>query len=35
LELKPILPPEIYSALEQATFAPLRGALEELYEEWL
>jgi hypothetical protein len=35
LELKPILPPDVYSALEHAGFEPLRDALKELYEEWL
>ncbi len=35
LELKPILPPDIYSALEDAGFEPLRDTLKELYEEWL
>jgi len=35
LELKPILPPDIYSALKEAEFEPLRGALRDLYKEWL
>ena len=35
LELIPILPPDVYSPLEEATFAPLRDALKELYEQWL
>jgi len=35
LELKPILPPDVYSALEDVGFEPLRVALKELYEEWL
>lgn len=35
VELKPILPPEVYVALEAAEFAPLRGALRKLYGEWL
>jgi hypothetical protein len=35
LELKPILPPDVYAALEDAGFEPLRDALKELYEEWL
>ena len=35
LELKPILPPDVYAALEDAGFEPLRDALTELYEEWL
>jgi hypothetical protein len=35
LELKPILPPDIYASLEDAEFEQLRQALRELYEEWL
>lgn len=35
LELKPILPPDVYDALENAEFEPLREALRELYGEWL
>ena len=35
LELEPILPPEVYSGLEDAEFEPLRSALKELYERWL
>ena len=35
LELKPILPPDVYAALEDAGFEALRDALKELYEEWL
>jgi hypothetical protein len=35
VELKPILPPEVYAALEAAEFALLRGALKKLYGEWL
>lgn len=35
VELKPILPPEVYAALENAEFGPLREALRELYGEWL
>jgi hypothetical protein len=35
LELKPILPPEIYASLEDAEFERLRNALKELYQEWL
>jgi len=35
LELKPILPPDVYSPLEEAKSTPLRDALKELYEEWL
>lgn len=35
LELKPILPPNIYSALENEGFEPLRDALRGLYKEWL
>jgi hypothetical protein len=34
-ELKPILPPEIYSPLEEKEFEPLRDALQDLYQEWL
>ena len=35
LELKPILPANIYSTLEEAQFEPLRNALRDLYKEWL
>jgi hypothetical protein len=35
LELKPILPANIYSELEEAQFEPLRNALRYLYKEWL
>jgi hypothetical protein len=35
LELKPILPPNIYSTLEEVQFEPLRNALRDLYKEWL
>ena len=35
LELKPILPPNIYASLEDAEFERLRNALKELYQEWL
>jgi len=35
VELKPILPPEIYSPLEEKEFVPLRIALKDLYQEWL
>jgi hypothetical protein len=35
VELKPILPPEMYAALEAVEFEPLREALRELYGEWL
>lgn len=35
VELKPILPPDVYAALENAEFEPLRKALRELYGEWL
>lgn len=35
VELKPILPPEVYAALEAREFEPLRQALRELYGEWL
>jgi hypothetical protein len=35
LELKPILPPDVYFPLEEVGFGPLRAALKDLYEEWL
>jgi hypothetical protein len=35
LELKQILPPDVYKVLEVAEFEPLRNAVRELYEEWL
>lgn len=35
VELKPILPQDVYTALESAEFEPLRNALRELYGEWL
>jgi hypothetical protein len=35
LELKPILPADVYAALEDLGFEPLRESLKELYEEWL
>jgi hypothetical protein len=35
VELKPILPAEVYTPLEGAEFEPLREALRELYGEWL
>lgn len=35
LELKPILPPEIYAPLEESEFGKLRDALRKLFEEWL
>ena len=35
VELKPILPVDVYTALEDAEFEPLREALRELYGEWL
>lgn len=35
VELKPILPSEVYEAFEAAEFEPLRNALRELYGEWL
>ena len=35
LELKPILPPEIYTPLEESEFEKLRGAVKKLFEEWL
>jgi hypothetical protein len=35
LELKPILPGDVYAALEDSDFEPLRERLKELYEEWL
>ena len=33
--LKPILPRDVYSRLEDADFEPLRSGLEELYQQWL
>jgi hypothetical protein len=35
LELKPILPPEIYTPLEESEFEKLRDAVKKLFEEWL
>jgi hypothetical protein len=35
LELQPILPADVYAALEDCDFEPLRESLEELYGEWL
>jgi hypothetical protein len=35
LELKPILPADVYAALEDSDFEPLRESLKELYGEWL
>jgi len=35
LELKQILPPDVYKALAVVDFEPLRKAVKELYEEWL
>ena len=35
LELKAILPADVYTALEDSDFEPLRESLKELYEEWL
>jgi hypothetical protein len=35
VELKPILPPEVYAVLEGAEFEPLRKALRRLYGELL
>jgi hypothetical protein len=35
LELKPILPADVFAALEDSDFEPLRESLKELYEEWL
>ena len=35
LELKPILPPEIYTPLEEGEFGKLRDAAGKLFEEWL
>jgi hypothetical protein len=35
LELKQILPPDVYKVLEVVEFEPLRNAVRELYEEWL
>ncbi len=34
-QLAEVLPSDLYKELEQAEFAPLRGALWELFEEWL
>ncbi len=35
LELSPILPPEVYSPLEEGKFGRLRDAVTTLYKEWL
>ena len=35
LELKQVLPPDVYKAIAAVDFAPLRKAVKELYEEWL
>ena len=35
LELKPILPPEIYTPLEEREFEKLRDSVKKLFEEWL
>jgi hypothetical protein len=35
LELKPILPPEIYTPLEESEFEKLRDAVKKLFAEWL
>jgi hypothetical protein len=35
LELRPVLPPEVYTPLEEREFGTLRDALRTLYEEWL
>jgi len=35
LELKPILPSEIYTPLEESEFDKLRDAVKKLFEEWL
>jgi len=35
LELKPILPADVYAVLEDSDFEPLRESLKELYGEWL
>lgn len=35
LELKPILPADVYSPLEAAGFEPLREAVKALYGKWL
>jgi len=35
LELKPILPADVYTALEDSGFERLRESLQELYREWL
>ncbi len=34
-QLADVLPTEIYKALERAEFAPLRTALQKLFQEWL
>jgi hypothetical protein len=34
VELKPILPPGVYAALEQGQFGSLKAAVTTLYEEW-
>jgi hypothetical protein len=35
LELKPMLPPEIYTPLEESEFEQMRDAVKKLFEEWL
>jgi hypothetical protein len=35
VELSPILPPEVYSPLEEGKFSTLRNAVATLYEGWL
>jgi hypothetical protein len=35
LELKPILPPKVYTPLEESEFAQLREAVRKLFEGWL
>jgi hypothetical protein len=35
LELKPVLPPEIYMPLEQSEFGELHDAVKKLFEAWL
>jgi hypothetical protein len=34
-ELKPILPPDVYSPLQDAGFEPLHDTVKALYKEWL
>jgi hypothetical protein len=35
LELRPTLPPEIYTPFEKGKFEKLRDAVKRLFEEWL